>query len=294
MQDRQTHRLEVEAFLNQKFSVHDWLFTLPHGWGNEIYFACGGGNAYFVKLGVQIERYQVVASLGLTPIVLATGYLQDGMSIIVQPRIEGRNPSRIDYRTYLDQIAEVINRIHHNPELMRILPAASSDLYAAAGLQSLTRIQQKWVRYRDQVPEVAGFVDQALVELHQQVQQFQGAGLVASHNDICNANWLISSDGQLYLIDLESMSLDDPALDIGATLWWYYPPALWERFLEIVGHAKDDAFRLRMRVRMAMHCLDIALPREASFDQFTPASFAEWLVDFKAAFEGRENPQGYD
>ena len=46
--------------------------------------------------------------------------------------------------------------------------------------------------------------------------------------------------GELYLIDLESMSLDDPALDIGATLWWYYPPELRQRFLEIAGQASDE------------------------------------------------------
>jgi thiamine kinase-like enzyme len=76
-----------------------------------------------------------------------------------------------------------------------------------------------------------------------------------SHNDICNANWLLTPQGRLYLIDLELMSLDDPAVDIGATLWWYYPPELRRRFLEVVGYADDESFRIRMRVRMAMHCL---------------------------------------
>jgi thiamine kinase-like enzyme len=118
--------------------------------------------------------------------------------------------------------------------------------------------------------------------------------VVASHNDICNANWLISADGQLYLIDLEAMTLDDPALDIGATLWWYYPPPLRQRFLEIAGYANDEAFQLRMSVRMAMHCLHIILPREQSFDRFAPDNFEAALADFKALVAGRENPQGYE
>ena len=83
----------------------------------------------------------------------------------------------------------------------------------------LTSIQQRWKYFRAQVPKEANFVDESLDYLEQQVRDFQGTGLVASHNDICNANWLVASDGQLYLIDLESMSLDDPAFDIGATLW---------------------------------------------------------------------------
>ncbi|OGO66815.1 MAG: hypothetical protein A2Z49_02280 [Chloroflexi bacterium RBG_19FT_COMBO_56_12] len=174
-----------------------------------------------------------------------------------------------------------------------MLPSAASDLYRDIGLASLARIRQKWLYYRAQVPELANFVDASLAELEQQVGQFTGEGLVASHNDICNANWLLTPEGQLYLIDLESMALGDPALDIGATLWWYYPPELRQRFLEIVGYANDEAFQFRMRVRMAMHCLDIALPREQSFDEFTPESFARWLTDFRAALNGKENPEGY-
>jgi len=294
MPDRQPHRQEVQGFLQKHFATHDWKFTLPHGSGNETYFAYGDEHAYFVKLGVQITRYQAMASLGLTPPVLADGHLEDGTSIIVQPHIAGRTPSRTDYRIHLDQFAAAIHRTHHSPEVKQALPEAASDLYRLAGLESLTRLQRKWQRYRAQVPEVADFIDESLADLIRQIQRFQGAGLVASHNDICNANWLISSDGQLYLIDLESMSLDDPALDIGATLWWYYPPTLRPRFLKIVGYANDGPFQDRMRVRMAMHCLDIALPREQSFDQFTPDSFAGWLTDFRAAYEGRENPEGYD
>ena len=90
------------------------------------------------------------------------------------------------------------------------------------------------------------------------------------------------------------MSLDDPAVDIGATLWWYYPPELRQRFLTIVGHANDKEFESRMHVRMAMHFLSITIPREQGFDEFDPGSFAESLTDFKAVLVGEENPQGYE
>jgi hypothetical protein len=89
------------------------------------------------------------------------------------------------------------------------------------------------------------------------------------------------------------MSMDDPARDIGATLSWYYPPALRGDFLRLTGYHGDAAFERRMRVRMAMHCLHITLPREESFDRFDPVSFADSLTDFRAALAGRDNPQGY-
>jgi thiamine kinase-like enzyme len=294
MQNRRQHQQEVKGFLQKHSLGHHWRFALPIGSGHETYFAHGNEHTYFVKLGVQIARYQAMASLGLTPQVLAAGYLEDGVSIVVQHYLAGRNPSRKDYRLLLEQFAATINRMHHSPELQRVLPEVSSDLYSAVGLELLSSIQQRWQYYRAQVPEVADFVDESLAYLTRQVQSFPGAGLVASHNDICNANWLVASDGQLYLIDLESMSRDDPAFDIGALLWWYYPPALRPRFLEIVGYAHDEPFQIRMRIRMAMHCLNITLPREQSFDEFDSTSFAEDLTDFRAVLAGQENPEGYE
>jgi len=231
--NRQPHRQEVHAFLQKHFGITYWDFAIPNGSGNETYFVNGNEQRYFIKVGVQIERYQAMDALGLIPPVLLTGYLTDGVSIIVQAYIAGRTPSRKDFQTQLEQIATMISRTHHGAEVKRVLPEASSNTYRDLGLAVLTGIQQRWEAYQAQVPEVAEFVEASLADLHQQVQSFQGAGLVASHNDICNANWLLSTDGQLYLLDLESMTRDDPAVDIGAMLWWYYPPELRSRFLAI-------------------------------------------------------------
>ncbi len=294
MQNRQQHQQEVQAFLQQRFSNQPWELTLPKGSGHETYFAQCNEHIYFVKLGVQTTKYQVVASIGLTPQVLAVDSLIDGTSIIVQSYITGKSPSRNDYHIRLEQFALAIKQIHHNPEVKQVLPKVSSNLYSVVGLESLAHIQQKWERHKSKVPSVADFIDESFAYIRQEIKGFQGTGLVASHNDICNANWLISTDGQLYLIDLESMSLDDPAVDIGATLWWYYPPELREKFLIMTGYINDTAFEKRMQVRMAMHCLNIILPREESFDEFDADSFDESLTDFRAILAGKENPEGYD
>jgi thiamine kinase-like enzyme len=159
-------------------------------------------------------------------------------------------------------------------------------------MRALDRLRQKWERHKAQVPSVAGFVNGSLEKLSEQVDLFTGEGLVASHGDICNANWLFASNGKIYLIDFDLLSLDDPALDMGALLWWYYPPELRQSFLEVAGYRYDDEFRFRMQVRMAMHCLDILLPRENSFDEFDSENFDESLRDFKAVLDGKENPEG--
>ncbi len=294
MRDRQQHLQEVRVFLESQLAGGDWEFSLPKGSGNETYFASGNGRTYFIKLGVQIERYQAMAAMDLTPEVLTSGCLEDGTSLIVQPYVEGRRPTRSDYRVYLEQIAATIQRIHQSQELRRVLPSPSSEQYRDAGLERLNRVRERWESLKALVPETAEFVDESLDLLAGQIQSFRGAGLVVSHNDICNANWIICSTGDVYLIDLDLMSLEDPACDLGATLWWYYPPELRRRFLEIAGYEDDEQLQARMRARMALHCLAITLPREGSFDEFDPDAFSEALTDFKAVLAGEENPQGYE
>jgi thiamine kinase-like enzyme len=294
MPNRQEHQREVLAFLQKRLSSHDWKFSLPRGWGKESYFAQGNGQRYFVKVGVHAERYLAMAEIGLTPPILLHGQLENGYSIIVQPFVPGQRPSRSDYRNRLIEVAELIRTMHHSPQIQGVLPAVSSATYQEAGLGALDRLRQKWERYKTQVPTVAGFVDDGLEHLTQQVNLFTGAGLVGSHGDICNANWLFASDGRIYLIDFDLMKMDDPALDMGALLWWYYPPGLREAFLDAAGYRYDDEFKFRMQVRMAVHCLDITLPRDASFDEFIPEDFSGSLQDFRAALDGKENPKGYD
>jgi len=292
--NRYQHRQEVVIFLQRHLADQRWELALPSsGRGHETYVARGNGDSYFIKLGAHVARYQVMASLGLTPPVVASGYLEDSTSILVQPHIEGRRPSWPDFRHYLPDIAAVVNKMHHSQALREVLPTRTSETYRDVGLAAVKRVGHRWELYRDQVPSVANDVDETLEALEREIQDFVGAGLVSSHNDICNANWLIAADDKVYLVDLEAMSLDDPAHDMGSLLWWYYPPEMRPDFLKIAGYRYDAAFRNRMRVRMALHCLDIMLPRAASFDEFDAASFVEELIDFRAVVAGRENPQGY-
>jgi hypothetical protein len=293
MRNKQEHQEEVYAFLQKRLSLYDWKFSVPHGWGKESYYAHGFKRIYFVKVSVDVERYLAMAEIGLTPPVILHGQLDSGPTIIVQSYIIGRPPSRTDYRERMGDVAGIIRKMHNSPRMKEVLPAAPSDTYKEAGLRTLERLRRKWGQYKTQVPSAAGFVDKSSEKIEKQIHQFSGEGLVASHGDICNANWIFASNGKIYLVDFDLMHMDDPALDLGALLWWYYPPELRKPFLEEAGYRYDEAFKYRMQVRMAMHSMDILLPRENSFDQFKPENFNVSLRDFKALVNGQENPEGY-
>ena len=260
----------------------------------ETYIVEGNGHRYFIKVGASIELYTAMAAVGLTPPIVISGHLQHGRSVLVQPWIAGLTPSKRDFQERLEDVAAVVRKMHHQPRLRELLQAPPSSQYRDAGIQALVELRNKWERYKAQMPSIARFVDHGLDDIARQIELFSGEGLVVSHNDICNANWLFTPDGQIYVLDFESMKMNDPAADMGALLWWYYPPEMRQYFLEIAGHPYTDEFIFRMRVRMAMHCLHITLPRYDSYDTFEPEKYSEALIDFRAVLAGKENPQGYD
>ena len=293
-QDRSRHQAEVNRFLQKHFGVRDWTFTLPRGTGNETYFAHGGEHALFIKLGAHLERAEAMSDASLSPPVLAAGHLEDGTAIVVQVYVEGRPPSWSDYHRHIEQVAQLVRRMHHDEAVRKTLPSVPSHYYREAALRSLAQLRERWELSRPLVPTVADFIEASLDRIRGEIDQITGSGLVASHNDFNRTNLLLTPEGRLYVLDLEDMSHDDPARDVGAVLWWYYPPEMRPRFLEIASYDDTQEFRERMRLRMATHCLSITLPRPGSFDTFDPECYAERLDDFRAALEGEENPRGYE
>ncbi len=291
---RDVHQDEVLRLLEKEFPGQSWMIRLPvHGTGNETYQAFSESQSCFIKLGIEIERYRIMDELGLSPRIFSVGRLEDGTTVVVQEWVEGHHPSRKEFCDHLEQFASAVRVTHSCARLRQILPSKPSECFRQAGLETLRHVEKRWMKVRDKVPHSASFVERNIQRLREQIDLFTGGGLVASHNDICNANWLICEDGRVYLIDYESMTLDDPALDLGAILWWYYRPELRARFIAIAGYRDDEALRIRMRVRMAVHNLNIILPRENSYDVFHGEDFEEALVDFRAVMDGQENPQGY-
>ncbi len=284
----------ITQFLDNNLSASNWELVPTQGTGQESYFATREAHSFFIKLGANIERYELMAADGLTPAVFASGALPNGQTILVQEKINGRTPNRQDFQTHLPAFAHVLRQTHQHAELRDELQPALSESYQDMAQLAFEELLKKWAAYRNRVPDLAQPIDQKLNQIRQAITELSGGGTIVSHNDICNANWLITPEDKVYLIDLDSMSMDDPAVDLGALLWWYYPPDMRERFCDLAGYELDDQLQTGMRVRMAMHCLNILLPRPNSFDSFDPAGFASQIGDFFAAADGEQNRQGYD
>lgn len=293
MDSRQAHRAEVLSYIRRAFPANEWTLSVPRGTGHETYFAHSGSGDLFIKLNSDAMRLSIAGQLGLTPPLLAEGRLSDGTVITVQPRIAGRTPTCADLQARLETVALAVFRLHNSEELKSALPPVASGDYRALALDALQRIRSRWGQFRENVLTEAPSVDRALDLIRERIEGFTGSGPVASHNDICNANWIFDADGRVYLVDMDAMSLEDPACDLGAILWWYYPPYMRDRFLKLAAPVPDPDLPARMRTRMAMHALSITLPREGSFDTFDPTTYQQSLTDFRALLRNEENPQGY-
>ncbi len=288
---RELHRGEVERYLRRRFGGVNRALLLPRGSGNETYVAESDGRKLFVKLGTEVGRAVAMADAGIGPPVLDVGRLEDGTVIVVQSWVEGRHPGRADYERRLEAVARTIGKMHRDAGVRGALPVVAAEGFAAAGLRAVGRVRARWEGVREQVVEVGGFVEEELDELEKRIGRLRGDGLGASHNDICRDNWLFTEDGRIFILDLDSMALDDPALDVGIIMWWYYAPEVWGRFIGYAGYEDDEGFRERMQARIALHCLSITLPREDSFDRFDAGGFSGALRDFRAALVGQGNPE---
>ena len=64
MRNRYQHRQELIGFLQKHISGRRWELVRPSsGRGHETYIARSDDEAYFIKLGAQVPRYQAMAAL---------------------------------------------------------------------------------------------------------------------------------------------------------------------------------------------------------------------------------------
>jgi len=293
MENQYRHKEEVERFLQNTLHMETWEFLSTNGSGNEKYIAASDGKKYFVKLDVQLARYEILGDLGISPKIINSGFLEDGKTIIIQEYVTGHNPSPKDFQTHIYEIATILANVHNSKKLQKVLKKSEIKTYQEAALKAFYEIVDKWEYYKNELSAYTVYIDNSLKQIQSNIYKIEGNNLVSAHNDICMANWLISDNGLVFLVDFESMQMEDPTVDIGALLWWYYPPDMRKTFCDIMKVDYSSALRNRMQIRMAMHCLNIMLPRKDSFDVFDLDWFAMFFDDFKAIMEGKDNPKGY-
>jgi thiamine kinase-like enzyme len=223
--------------------------ALGQGWS--IYPAGGAtGEAYFAvdhsgKQRLFIKRNSspflaVLSAEGIVPKLLWTKRLESGDVITAQTWIQGRELKGFEMN---DQCTStILRKIHHSTELLSMLKRMGKKPLTPYDI--LKRIINET---KDKNKQDNKLINEAIDFLQNSVENIiVNANFVVCHCDVNHNNWIVSEEGDIYLIDWDGAMIADPALDIGMLLYSYVPTEEWAVWLEKYGLELTEELKNKM------------------------------------------------
>nr|WP_235162435.1 phosphotransferase family protein [Sediminibacillus terrae] len=217
----------------------DWTITPAGGSSGEAYYAHSERKRLFLKRNSS-PFLAVLSAEGIVPKLVWTKRMENGDVITAQQWLDSREltPEEMQH----PRVAKLLSRIHHSSELLDMLmrigkrPIKPEDILY--DVKSNIRIHEETATQIE--------IHKAMKHLETMLPRVQHFKQVVCHCDMNHNNWLLSGDGQLYLIDWDNAKVADPAMDIGMILYWYIPEHDWDDWLSRYGSARDNQLIERM------------------------------------------------
>lgn len=214
-----------------------WEVTPAGGATGEAYYARFGEEKLFLKRNSS-PFLAVLSAEGIVPKLLWTRRLENGDVITAQRWVNGRELKSYEMKEEI--VAQLLSKIHRSKELL--------EMFKRIGNKPLT--PQSIVEEIDGKIKNSGLnlqsINDALNYLNKRVQSVEHSEYVVCHCDINHNNWVLSEEGDLFLIDWDGAIVADPALDLGLLLYLYIPTKDWESWLENYGVELDEGLYNRM------------------------------------------------
>ncbi|WP_017726526.1 phosphotransferase [Halalkalibacterium ligniniphilum] len=229
-----------------------WQVKPAGGATGEAYIAEQGEQKLFLKRNSS-PFLAVLSAEGIVPKLLWTKRLENGDVITAQRWIHGRELKAFEMKE--GHVAQLLAKIHHSVELL--------DMFKRIGNEPLTpkiiiEDLQNSLK-RNLFEEEDTVVERAMQYLEAYCDQVSQEHYVVCHCDINHNNWIISKNGDLYLIDWDGATVADPALDIGLLLYSYIPESEWEKWLSNYGLEMNENLRLRMHWYVVSQTISVML-----------------------------------
>jgi aminoglycoside phosphotransferase (APT) family kinase protein len=276
--------IAVNEILAKHFPERDWtLRKASEGMSSKGYVATGDGLELFVKLEEHVGAVRRAAELGIAPRVLAAGS-HNGTPYFVQEYLHGTHPDRPWFSRHLPQLADLILRYHNDPALAALFGKEEAPGYVEYIGTELGDLQAQL----SGLPESSykAELSPLLNELKAQARHLEPAGLVPTHADPNNNNFLLVGE-RIYLLDWDRASLSDPYRDVGPLLWWYVPEEQWPEFFAAFSPDVEGQAARKVYWWAAWHSCMVAL----WFARLGYPEFGQpFVVDFAAALHGQANP----
>ncbi|RXI98627.1 phosphotransferase [Anaerobacillus alkaliphilus] len=214
-----------------------WQVVPAGGATGEAYYAQHGEDELFLKRNSS-PFLAVLSAEGIVPKLLWTRRLENGDVITAQRWVNGRELKSFEMKGEL--VAQLLSKIHRSKELL--------DMFKRIGNEPLTPnliVNELTVRVSEMSLEKP-IIHHAISYLRNQMAEVQPEEFVVCHCDINHNNWVLSGDGDLFLIDWDGAMVADPALDLGLLLYWYIPRNEWAGWLKSYGILLNDELCKRM------------------------------------------------
>ncbi len=203
-----------------------WRIVPAGGATGEAYYAHFGEEKLFLKRNSS-PFLAVLSAEGIVPKLLWTRRLENGDVITAQRWVNGRELKSFEMKEEL--VAQLLCKIHRSKELLEMFKRiGNKPLTPSSILKDLIEKLNEMVKDITIINIAVSYLTQKITEVH--TEQY-----VVCHCDINHNNWVLSEEGELFLIDWDGAMVADPALDLGLLLYWYIPKEDWEKWLSKYG-----------------------------------------------------------
>ncbi|GGK06745.1 phosphotransferase [Lentibacillus kapialis] len=227
----------------------EWDITPAGGLTGDAYIASKDDRRLFLKRNSS-PFLAVLSAEGIVPKLVFTKRMENGDVVTAQEWLDGRELKAEEMQHH--RVTDLLRKIHGSSELLHMLmrlgkkPVTpgrrfadiTAQLEANGLLNAFTEVQN-----------TMDHLDYLLPATHNQQQG-------VCHCDLNHNNIIITTKGQLYLVDWDNAMIADPAMDFGFILKWYVPAEEWDRWLNQYGAAKDNYLFERMYWYLMIDALD--------------------------------------
>lgn len=256
--------MKVEHLLGQ-----DWEIVSAGGATGEAFFAIKDGQKLFLKRNSS-PFLAVLSAEGIVPKLIWTRRMENGDVITAQQCLVGREFKAEEMAG--EHTPKLLRKIHQSKPLLNMMTRMEKTPYGPATmLQDVESTLDKEFLNLSIVRKALAFLQRELVHIH--CDEW-----AVCHGDVNHNNWLISEEGEVYLIDWDSAMIADPAVDLGLLLHWYIPKNDWGRWLAHYGTVLTDDLELRMKwYTIAQTLLSIQWHKQKDH----PMEIQYWLKDLE-------------
>ena len=194
------------------------------------------------KLFIKRNTSPFLAALSLeeiTPRLVWTRHISTGDTLTAQEWLNGRSLTRGEMKD--GRVAALLTKVHGSNVLKKMLrQVGGCYVFPEDLLASYFRGLSSSLRQHPLLKNVAN-------ELRAYQPKFDHRDYSVCHGDLNHKNWLLSDSNRLYLVDWESATLADPAMDLSMLMCQYVPRKDWKAWLTTnFEQSLKDTFQQRI------------------------------------------------